>query len=181
MWSVLICITICFIINQWISPEEFSSETWREENKRKVANDDDLPISIVTVLAFLHKEGFVPQRLDSDVIGFKYQGDNYVIRISPDNYIQLGKGFCLDDVPRELMEAAMQTMADMRCCKIVVRQNAIVFVIETYIATWTDFIAYFHTYLEIIEETHRRLYDCYSRMQSEDERLLMQARRSGVC
>lgn len=181
MWSVFVCVVIGAIIHYWISPEEFSSETWREEHKRKVANDVDLPISIVTVLAFLHKEGFVPQRLDSDVIGFKYQGDNYMIRISPDNYIQLGKGFRLDDVPQKLMEAAMQTMAYMRCCKIVVGQDTIVFAVETYVVIWSDFTAYFHTYLGIIEETHRRLYDCYSRMQSEDSRLLMQARRSGVC
>lgn len=183
MWGFIgawIGIIICRLFN---TEEKFSSAAWREEQKRKAttANDEELPINIVTASAFLHKEGFVPQQLDSDVIGFKYQDDNYVICISPDNYIQLSKGFSLDDVPQKLMESAMQTMADMRCCKIVIRQDTIVFTVETYVGTWTNFTTYFHVYMAIIEETHRRLYDCYSRAQSEDERLLIQARRSGVC
>lgn len=161
----------------------FSSMEWREEQKRKaaMADDDYFPINIDIALSFLHKEGFVAEPIDNEALFFKYQGENYVIRISPDNYIQLSKGFSLDNGSPELLEAAMQTMTDIRCCKILIRQDCMIFTVETFVTTWTNFTTYFHTYLEVLEEAQRYLYDCFTRAWSEDERLLAQAQRFGIC
>ena len=170
------------MISNYDEKYRFSSMEWREEQKRKaaMANDDYLPINIDTALSFLHKEGFVAEPIDNEALFFKYQGENYVIRISPDNYIQLSKGFSLDDGSPELLKAAMQTMTDIRCCKIVIMKDCMIFTVETFV-TWTIFTTCFNTYLEILEEAQRYLYDCFTRTRSEDERFLVQAQRSGIC
>ena len=183
MWWVLIFGCVGAIISRWLEQGEFSSTAWREEQKCKAAmsNDEYLPININTALSFLHKEGFVAEPIDNEALFFKYQGESHVIRISPDNYIQLSKGFSLDDSSRELLEAVMQTMADIRCCKILIRQDCVIFTIETFVNSWTNFTTYFYTYMEVLEEAQRCLYDCFTRIRSEDEGLLAQAQRSGIC
>lgn len=190
-----IIILISFLISNHDEKCRFSSTEWREEQKRKATmankqmewrkwrdrlvilerkaamfDDKHLPINIDMALSFLREEGFEAEPIDNAALSFKYQGDKYVLWITPEgDRIQLFIVYSSDDSLQELLEAAMQTMANIQCCKIVIMKDcSMVFTVDTFV-DWTIFTACFNTYLGILEEAQRYLYNCLTRGQSEDE------------
>lgn len=176
MWG-LIGVWIGIIISKVFSGENdtFSSAAWREEKKNE--------LNIDTVLKFVRKEGCIPESVDRNTLRFKYQGDIYLIGVSENNFIQVVKGFNLDeqDDRTAIREAAMIVMAEIRCCKVIVTAETVSFAIEVYVGKLADFAAYFHTYLRILDASCRLFIDRLDRMYADENRYIRKARRTGIC
>jgi len=176
MWG-LIAAWAGIIISKVFSGENdtFSSAAWREEKKNE--------LNIDTVLKFVRKEGFIPESVDRNTLIFKCQGDIYLIGVSENNFIQVIKGFNLDaqDNRTAMRKAAMIVMAEIRCCKVIVTAETVSFAIEAYAGKLADFVAYFHTYLEILDASFRLFVERLDGIYADENRYIRQTQRTGIC
>lgn len=161
MWATIAIIFVLLLVGYIISnqkEEKTLSETWREEHKNNAENRFMVLPSgghfQKELCEFLKQGGYSPQIVEENMVAFLHANEKYLIRYFPEeSYIQLLKAYEWTDSDREEIasNAAATAMQNIRCCKVIVDGDTLLFSIDTYIRTLLDFTTFISTYLEIMD------------------------------
>lgn len=134
-------------------------------------------ITVDDMFKFLKKEGFLPQKDESDEtsIEFKYQGTAMRMEISDGDYIRLMTFLTLDpdDVNYfDILIASSQVMLELRMVKVMVGEKWILFSIETLASSLEEYSGFFIRYLDILMAAlskHREVYSGYQESRKDGD------------
>ena len=173
MWGTIVVVLVSLLVGYIIYGKRDGNmlyEIWRRVHKDKARN-----ASIENhcgyhpqqeLCAFLNHSGYSAQPLEENFVVFVRENEKYLIRYFPgEGYIQLLKSFEWTDSKREdiACSAAIMTMQYIRCCKVTVDGNTLLFTIDTYIRTLADFTIFLSTYLEIMDAAEQ----CFAKQLEE--------------
>lgn len=154
---VLVSLLVSYIISGR-GNDKTLSEIWLEEHKNNAENRFIVLPSDghfqKELCEFLEYNGYLSQPLEEYVVAFLRENERYLIRYFPEEgYIQLLKAYEWTDSEREEIacNAAATAMQNIRCCKVIVDGDTLLFSIDTYIRTLIDFTTFISTYLEIMD------------------------------
>ena len=161
MWVTIVIVLVSLLVSYIISGrgnDKTLSEIWLEEHKNNAENRFIVLPSDghfqKELCEFLEYNGYLSQPLEEYVVTFLRENERYLIRYFPEEgYIQLLKAYEWTDSEREEIacNAAATAMQNIRCCKVIVDGDTLLFSIDTYIRTLIDFTTFISTYLEIMD------------------------------
>lgn len=173
MWVTIVIVLVSLLVSYIISGrgnDKTLSEIWLEEHKNNAENRFIVLPSDghfqKELCEFLEYNGYLSQPLEENFVVFVRENEKYLIRYFPgEGYIQLLKSFEWTDSKREdiACSAAVMTMQYIRCCKVTVDGNTLLFTIDTYIRTLADFTIFLSTYLEIMDAAEQ----CFAKQLEE--------------
>lgn len=190
MWATIAIIFVSLLVGYIISnqkEEKTLSETWREKYK----NAEDRVMAIPSgehfqkeLCEFLERSGYLAQPVEENVVAFLRENEKYLIRYFPEEgYIQLLKAYEWTDSEREEIasNAAAAAMQNIRCCKVIVDGDTLLFSIDTYIRTLHDFTTFISTYLEIMDAAEQCFDTRMEELSFKNKQLENQARQCKLC
>lgn len=137
MWATIAIIFVSLLVGYIISnqkEEKTLSETWREEHKNNAENRFMVLPSgghfQKELCEFLEHSGYLSQPLEENAVAFLRENEKYLIRYFPEEgYIQLLKAYEWTDSEREEIacNAAATAMQYIRCCKVIVDGDTLLF------------------------------------------------------
>ena len=191
MWTTIVIIFVSLLVGYIISnkkEEKPLSETWREEYKNNTENRCMVLSSGVhfqkELCEFLEHSGYLSQPLEENVVVLLRENEKYLIRYFPEeSYIQLLKAYEWTDSDREEIacNAAATAMQNIRCCKVIVDGDTLLFSIDTYIRTLLDFTTFISTYLEIMDAAEQCFDTRMEELSLKNKQLENHPRKYKVC
>ncbi len=191
MWATIAIKFVSLLVGYIISnqkEEKTLSETWREEHKNNAENRFMVLPSgghfQKELCEFLEHSGYLAQPIEENAVAFLRENEKYLIRYFPEEgYIQLLKAYEWTDSEREEIacNAAATAMQYIRCCKVIVDGDTLLFSIDTYIRTLLDFTTFISTYLEIMDAAEQCFDTRVEELSFKNKQLENHARQYKVC
>lgn len=190
MWATIAIIFVSLLVSYIISNkgEKTLSETWREEHKNNAGNSFmGIPSGghlQKELCEFLEHSGYLSQPLEENVVAFLRKNEKYLIRYFPEeNYIQLLKAYEWTNAEHEEIasNAAATVMQNIRCCKVIVDGDTLLFSIDTYVHTLLDFTTFIPTYLEIMDAAEQCFDTRVEELSFKNKQLDNHTRKYEVC
>lgn len=137
----------------------------------RTANEQGKGITAEEVLYVLEQDGFSPeQNADYEsVVDLKYQGNRIYIEICDNEYVRITMSLGLDK--EEFNRLNLYRMANyiadtVKCIKVTVLKDAIVFAVEFFVSGISEFTNFYKRYLDIIVESLYRSYRIYQDLEA---------------
>lgn len=131
------------------------------------------PLTPEQIAEAIRKEGYIPE-IDTDLVRFKIQGENYFVQTDRLPLLFLIKGYNLDPADWDLdllREAAHLMSDDLAMVKATVGDDgtSLSYFVATRDRNYESFRQNLSSYLSILEEGQRKLDEEYHRMEDEKE------------
>lgn len=135
-------------------------------------NNHGRGITAEEVLNVLRHDGFFPElNVDYDsVVDVKYQGNRIHIEIIDNEYVRITMrlGFNEGEFDHLILHRMANYVAEtVRCIKVILLKEVIVFAVEFFVSGISEFANYYKRYLDIIVESLYRSYRIYQDHETE--------------
>ena len=172
------------LVERWLANRRLSQEVrLQQENNRELlkripgagegGGGWSGPLTPEQIAEAIRKEGYIPE-IDTDLVRFKIQGENYFVQTDRLPLLFLIKGYNLDPADWDvdlLREAAHLMSDDLAMVKATVGDDGttLSYFVAARDRNYESFRQNLSSYLGILEEGQRKLDEEYHRMEDEKE------------